>query len=186
MRVSIDTTTGNPVTTLTSEHHFCLRGCGSYRQYYIMRRRFQSGSCPFCEVDRLFNKILFENEGWMLWEVPFNNKKGVALHLLLVPKQHIRFPWELGRQDWLDEQRAWEWLHRELKDQLPGGIVASRFGSMELNAGTVPHFHHNIMVPDCQAELRIPVWKNEEYIEANRARMREYTARYESGEVPEE
>lgn len=67
---------------------------------------------------------------------------------------------------------------------LPGGGVIIRFGDMRRNAGTVPHLHENIMVPDGTAEVRIPLFKNPEDRQKNGARATEFAKRYETGELP--
>lgn len=69
------------------------------------------------------------------------------------------------------------WFHLE------GGIIATRFGDMRLNAGTIPHLHVNIMVPNGTGEVRIPAYKSTDGREANQTRAEGFAKRYEAGEV---
>lgn len=171
---------------LEPEHLFCLRGCRSYEQYYKMRETFESGTCAFCKIDPALNKIEVENDSWMLWRVPPQFvRKETALHLLLVPKRHIRFPWDLSAMEQADSADMWRHICEHYRPQMQGGIVATRFGDMSYNAGTVPHLHMNIMVPSKEGELRIPVFKTEDDAENNTTRMIGFAAMYEKGEVPQ-
>ena len=75
---------------------------------------------------------------------------------------------------------------------------------MRLNAGTVPHLHYNTFEPDPgeiqlmtdqmtkqdratdkKIEVRIPVYKDPGDRVGNQERAAEFSARYETGEVPE-
>ncbi len=71
-----------------------------------------------------------------------------------------------------------------MKYTLAGGIIATRFGDMSLNSGTVPHLHENIMVPNGTGEVRIPVFKDPKDRAENQARAAEFSVRYEAGEKP--
>lgn len=48
---------------LTEEELECLRGCSGYKQYYHGRRNFEKGHCPFCQIDRVLNAVLYERFG---------------------------------------------------------------------------------------------------------------------------
>jgi diadenosine tetraphosphate (Ap4A) HIT family hydrolase len=171
---------------LSEEEKFCLRGCRGYEQYYRMRKGFEDGACAFCQLDRTFNKVGCENDSWMMWEVPAQFvRKETALHLLIVPKRHIRFPWDLSAMEQADCAEMWTHICEHYKAVAPGGIVAIRFGDMEYNAGTVPHLHMNVMVPSRQGELRIPVFKTEDDAEGNLIRMAGFSAMYDKGETPQ-
>lgn len=173
------------LSSLSAEQLFCLRGCRSYLQYYKMRKDFESGHCAFCTIDRTFNKVEVENNSWLMWRVPQEFvRKETALHLLIVPRRHIRFPWDLSPVEWSDIGEIWKHICEHYKPLMQGGADVTRFGDMSYNAGTVPHLHMNIMVPSKNGELRIPIFKTEEDAEGNLARMAEFAATYETGEVP--
>lgn len=169
----------------TEEELFCLRGCRSYRQYHQMRKGFENGRCPFCQVDPAVNKVELENDSWRMWRVPPQYvRQETSLHLLIVPKRHIRFPWDLSAMEQADCAEIWTHICMFYKSTMPGGMVATRFGDMSYNAGTVPHLHMNVMVPSKDGELRIPVFKREEDAANNLIRMAGFSAAYEKGETP--
>lgn len=168
---------------LSEEELFCLEDCRKYRQYYRMRRNFERGRCVFCNVDRDYNKIVAETKYFLAWEVPAELKrKGLRLQLLIVPKRHIRARWELTEAEW----RSLRTVERRLakRYRLAGGATVDRFGDMSLNAGTVPHWHINIYMPNRRAEVRFPLYKNPAQRKANQKRAARFAARYEAGEVP--
>jgi len=169
---------------LAYEELFCLEGCGNYEQYYHMRGKFEEGACAFCNLDREINDVLVESDLAFGWAVPDQfSKKGLAHQLLVVPKPHVRSPWDLT-----DEERlALGHIERSLAGMfdLTGGMMFARFGDMSLNAGTVPHLHYNIWVPDGTREIRIPIFKDPGDREENRERAAGFAKRYEEGEVPE-
>jgi diadenosine tetraphosphate (Ap4A) HIT family hydrolase len=164
---------------LTDEEMFCLEGCRSYEQYFHMHQQFETGYCPFCTVDRALNKVLFEDQFAQCWAVPEQFlRKELKYHLIITPKRHVRFEWGLDTDEW----RSIRTMHVFLAGQfdLEGGITVTRFGDMRLNAGTVPHLHTNIMVPNGTGEVRIPVFKDPKDREENRARAADFAARYEA------
>ena len=170
--------------SFTKEEIFCLQGCRNYKQYWRMRIRFEEGTCEFCNVDRSLNDVLFENRHVMAWHVPKQfMREALESHFLIVPKRHIRFEAELTFWEY---RSVWQ-AKRFLQDRFPygGGMTCVREGNMSLNAGTVPHLHYNIMVPNGTGEVRVPVFKDPDGREANAARAAEFAKRYEAGEVPE-
>ena len=171
------------VHPLNEEEQFCLEGCGSYKQYHHMRHGFESDICQFCTLDPAINFVLWEDESATCWSVHPNFKRTeLAHHLIVIPKRHVRYPWELKVHEVLSMQGARIYLSHEF--DLAGGIMATRFGDMRLNAGTVPHLHENIMVPNGTGEVRIPVFKDPKDREANKIRAAEFALRYEANEIP--
>ncbi len=173
-----------PVThELTPEELFCLEGCRNFEQYCHMRTQFETGFCPFCTVDRSLNKIYWENNFALCWAVPESfMRKELEFHFIIVPKRPVRFETELSDDEVLAIHTAKKKIFSHFN--ISGGIVAVRFGDMRLNAGTVPHLHYNIMVPNGTGEVRIPVFKEPADREKNMTRAREFAKRYEAGEVP--
>lgn len=165
---------------LTEEQLFCLEGCRNYKQYHHMRRGFESGSCVFCQVDRSFNTILWEDEYAMAWHVPkeFLNTK-LAYHALFVPKRHVRFETDLRPAEVLSLHEAKKYMHQ--KFNYSGGCTHVREGDMRLNAGTVPHLHYNTFMPNQSGEVRIPVFKDPEDRNRNKERAAEFSHMYEGG-----
>ena len=169
---------------LTPEELFCLEGCREYPQYVLMRRNFEKNVCALCELDRDLNKVIWENELVICWIVPqLLMRDGLSHHSIIIPKRHVRFETELSYAEVMAIHDAKK-IHASSFDIL-GGIVAVRFGDMRLNAGTVPHLHYNIMVPNGIGEVRLPVFKDPKDRAKNREREEEFTKRYEAGEVPD-
>lgn len=168
--------------TLTDEELFCLEDCSTYPQYYLMRQRFESEVCGFCVIDTKINTILFENEHWVLFENAFKNDRGCSVMLLIVTRDHFRFPSEVTADAWAALQEMMEWATERY--QLPGGMLFMRFGDMRLNAGTVPHLHFNLWVPDESKEVRIPVFKNPDARKRNTEQAEKFAADYEAGVIP--
>lgn len=169
---------------LTPEELFCLERCRSYEQYHHMREQFETDFCPFCTVDRMVNTIQWEDGLAQGWEVPLAfMREELAHHFIIMPKRHVRFETELTDAEVLAMHHIK--VHLASKFDIPGGIVAVRIGDMSLNAGTVPHLHYNIMVPNGTGEVRIPVFKDPKDRLRNRERAREFAERYEDGEVPD-
>lgn len=166
---------------LTTEERFCLEGCRSYAQYVHMRRQFEAKICSFCQADPEVNIILWANSFAHCWGVaPQFLRKELKYHFIIAPKRHVRYPWELHPH----EHASIEFAQRLLAEKfdLRGGIIATRFGDMQLNAGTVPHLHFNIMVPNGTGEVRIPVYKDPRDREKNALRAAGFAKRYEAGE----
>ena len=169
------------VHILTDEEEFCLQGCGSYKQYYIMRKRFEE-ECVFCVIDPQVNKILFENEHWRLWENAFVDGRGMKTALLIASKEHWRALQDIPRSAWSALYDALEYAEEHF--DLPGGMLFMRFGDMRMNAGTVPHLHINLWVPSGEKEVRVPIFKKPEDRQRNIARASAFARRYEAGETP--
>lgn len=169
--------------TLTHEEKFCLEGCSTYAQYYEMRRQFESGVCPFCVVNSSINKTLFDNEHWLVWENAFSAGEHCKHMFVIVAKRHIRILPNVTPAGWMALDEALSWLHAMYR--LPGGMLFLRFGDMCFNAGTVPHLHFNLWVPDGSGEVRIPLYKTPEQREKNRVRALTFAEHYRSNLVPE-
>jgi len=172
----------NSTNSLQAEQQFCLEGCGGYQQYHHMRRQFESSICPFCEHDNTLNKILFEHGNWRAWHNIFSNSRKCKTMLVIVHKKHIRSLADILIGDWADFQNILESIHKHF--ELPGGMLFIRFGDMRLNAGTVPHLHWNLWVPDGTGEVRIPVIKDPKDRVENQSRAAGFAKRYEAGEEP--
>lgn len=146
-----------------------------------MRRSFEEGHCTFCKLNRELNVVLFEDNNVLAWEIPQQFKRPeIKMQFLVVPKRHVRMPWELTQDETLSVLAAKKFLARTFN--LVGGMIFARFGDMRFNAGTVPHLHYNVWVPAQTDEVRVPIFKVEIDREANQKRSESFSARYESGE----
>ena len=168
------------------EELFCLEGCRSYAQYYSMRLGFEMGHCAFCpeNFDLSKNGVFWEDARAYAWAVPQNFlRKELSFHFIIAPKRHVRFLWELSNSEALAMHDALVTIGKRYTLDT-GGIIVTRFGDMRFNAGTVPHIHENIMVPNGTGEVRIPVFKDPHDREKNRTRASAFAMQYEAGEGP--
>lgn len=163
---------------LTEEELGCLTNCSSYEQYRTMRERFESGHCGFCEIDPTVNTALFENDHWLVWENAFRNDRACKVMLVIITRDHLRSLADISKEAWtaFDDMLKWAALHYELA----GGMLFMRFGDMRLNAGTVPHLHVNLWVPDETAALEVPIYKDPEKRARNLHRATEFARSYEA------
>ncbi len=169
--------------TLSEEHLFCLEGCRSYKQYYKMRKGFEEDHCAFCNLDRTFNKVIFETEHVMVWKVPEEYLRDtLKLHALIVPVRHVRFEADLSEAEALDIHHAKQFVRNELG--YTGGLSHVREGPMNKNAGTVDHLHINVFEVNETGEVRIPVFKDPSGRSDNKIRATRFSERYETGEIP--
>lgn len=168
---------------LAPEELFCLEGCRTFSQYYLMRKGFEKGHCQFCNLDRTMNAVLWEDEHVMAWHVPRQfMRKELSAHWLVVPKRHVRFEINLTTAEYLSILSAKRAMCERFGYE--GGLTHVREGDMGLNAGTVPHLHYNTFVPKGTGEVRIPVFKDPKDRLENQARATEFAKRYEAGELP--
>ncbi len=171
--------------SLVDEEKFCLEGCGNYAQYHLMRTNFENGHCAFCDLDRDRNQVLWEDEHFMLWQIPagIGKKRPLRFHILIVPKRHVRFIADLTDAEAISLIAA----NRYARDTLgyAGGLNHAREGDMRNNAGTVPHLHFNLFEPDGTAEVRVPVYKDPADRAKNQARAARFAMQYEQGVTPE-
>lgn len=167
----------------TPEELACLAGTRSYAQYHQMRANFEAKHCIFCHLDKIMNVVLWEDEYFRVWDTPEEFKRDyLAVQLMVVPKRHVRFPWDLNEQERASQHQAE--LFAAQHSDLPGGMWFVRFGDMRLNAGTVPHLHWNLWVPKRGASVLVPISNGTEAQARKDARAAGFAARYEAGEVP--
>lgn len=171
---------------LTEEHRFCLEGCRSYTQYYNMRKGFEKRACVFCpeHFDRTYNEVLWEDYRAIAWHVRDELlRTALRLHIIVIPKRHVRFESDLTDAEVLSIHRAKCAMHKRFK--YTGGLVHAREGDMRLNAGTVPHLHYNIFQVNKSGEVRIPIFKKTAQRKENIARAAAFAQRYYAGEIPQ-
>lgn len=169
---------------LSLEEEFCLEGCRSYKQYYGMRKGFDKGVCAFCNINPELNVVVWEDEHMRVWHVhPTFMRDELALHIMITPKEHVRFLADLLPDQWLSLGKATTFAKTHFK--YTGGLFHAREGDMRNNAGTVPHLHVNIFEPKGTAEVRVPVFKDPGDREANNERAAAFATKYEAGELPE-
>lgn len=170
---------------LTDEELFCLQGCRTYKQYFGMRQGFEGEVCAFCHPDPELNRIVWEDDSMMVWHVhPQFMRKELRLHILIVPRRHVRFLADLSVSEWISLGCATEWAKQHFG--YTGGLFHAREGDMRNNAGTVPHLHINLFEPNGTGEVRVPVFKDQGDRIENEERAERFSALYEEGVTPEQ
>lgn len=119
----------------------------------------------------------------MLWKVPKQYLHNtLSLHVLIVPKRHVRFEADLTDAEVISVHRAKQHVRETLGYQ--GGLSHVREGDMRLHAGTVPHLHYNLFESNQKGEVRVPVCKDPRDREANTDRTLKFAAQYKSRMTP--
>jgi diadenosine tetraphosphate (Ap4A) HIT family hydrolase len=181
--MSIDVPDDHHQDTLTAEMRFCLEGCRNYTQYYVMRQEFEAGTCAFCTINPELNVVVWEDANMRVWHVHSKfMRKELELHIMIVPKRHVRFLADMKMSEWISLGLATEFAKTHFG--YTGGLFHAREGDMRNNAGTVPHLHINIFEPNQTAEVRVPVFKDQGDRAENQARAAEFAQRYKAGELP--
>ena len=135
----------------------------TYKYYCLLVKNLLEGTCPFCKIDQLVNKVLYENESWRAWINPVPGKKHQAIHLVIPHRHHITDIVQLNPNDGANLVKVFQWARLEF--EIAGGGVMMRFGDPRLNAGTIRHLHVNIQVPDGTGKLDITLAKDKEKVE---------------------
>lgn len=172
----------NSTHWFSPEELWCLADCSSFKQYFTMRKRFESEQCGFCVIDPAINTTLFKNDHWILWENAFKNNRACKVMLVIITKEHWRRLGEITPEAWASFYKVIGYAEKHY--DLEGGMLFMRFGNMQLNAGTVPHLHFNLWVPDETGEVRVPIFKKPEDRQASEDRAAGFAKRYEAGEIP--
>jgi diadenosine tetraphosphate (Ap4A) HIT family hydrolase len=135
----------------------CLTRSRKFGQYKKAVEDALAGRCPFCQVDRNYNKIIFENDLGYAWHCkpPEANTK---LHFLVVPKRHVTDSTDLSDEELLClMKKIPSYLQNVFGFQSRGVLL--RDGDATLSAGTIQHLHVHIMVPDGTGRVESPFYK---------------------------
>lgn len=134
-----------PKDSQVNIHH---AGTSAYRE--MLERIIKDGVCPFCKdfcegKSPIYhpNPILIDRKYWAVTE-NVRPYEGALLHLLLVAKMHVLYPWQIP-------QEAWEELQEVLGElanrySLASGTLFMRFGDTEFTGASVTHFHAQLIV----------------------------------------
>jgi len=162
------------------EDQFILSLPFDFKYYCQLRKTLENEECGFCHLDPAINKVLYQNDDWILFENAFANVRPCAVMLVVISRSHWRQLSEITPEAWASFSEMIAWA--EQKYALPGGMLFLRFGDMRLNAGTMKHLHWNLWVPNGEGALLVPVHKSPKELEADRVRAAEFDARYIAGE----
>ncbi len=97
--------------------------------------------------------------------------------LVIITRDHLRSLADISKEAWTAFDDVLKWVASRYK--LEGGMLFMRFGDMRLNAGTVPHLHFNLWVPDEAAALTVPIYKDPGKREQNLHRTSRFARYYE-------
>ncbi len=106
-----------------------------------------AGVCPFCpDTFKWHTKpILQRTLGWLITR-NMNPYAGTREHFLIVGKKHVENILDLSPRDMTAILRLAQWAVVEY--QLPGALLAMRFGDKEFTGATVTHLHAHLIVPE--------------------------------------
>ncbi|RLD68966.1 MAG: hypothetical protein DRI98_11130 [Bacteroidetes bacterium] len=173
------------VNRLTKLDKLLLGRMGSYERYCDKREDVEVGICPFCVINQEKNEVLFENDHWIIWEVPQNFSRRASklfLYLIIVPKSHL---YSLAKKDstfWIQFGEMIDWAYANY--DIPGGMLNIRLGDPVYSAATETHPHWNLKVPNLTDEVREAIAKSPEHAAGNNARGKRYSGFYTYGVTP--
>lgn len=136
---------------------YCLENARSPEQVDDMRALERDGTCIFCpEALRRSpeQRVLRETQHWIVTpnKYPY---QGAKLHLLLVPKSHVRDLVDLPPDAFLELQAVLRWVRREYGLNFYG--LGARCGDPRYTGGTIEHLHLHLLVGDVRAKNFVPV-----------------------------
>ena len=133
-----------------------LMGCGSFPQFVKTLRaeldppRF----CGFCQYNPILDLCPSMNNRWWLRQNEFKKRQ-----VLIVPRRHLTNVLEMTTEDDMECGGLYRFAMKKLG--LKGGMRNERFGDPRLNAGTMAHYHVNLVTPESMyTEHREAVSKN--------------------------
>ena len=161
---------------------YAIGNARSDGQAAVMIAAAKKGECLFCKVDMTVNKPLnklgqFDPEGkdWpdlWVWENPFSQEYQ-SHHIVILPKKHIdniNFHEEMTDPIWLQILDARRWACKFYN--IPGGGGLDRFGMRWTNAGTIDHWHFQLMIPDGSGNVKGTLFKDLSPVEEARRKNR--------------
>jgi diadenosine tetraphosphate (Ap4A) HIT family hydrolase len=164
--------------TSVSKETVWLMGCGGFVQFCVTLRGIIDPErfCPFCRNERARRQRVF-TKTWGDWGLLANEfpRKDIGHMWLIIPQRHVTDLEHLDTLDWLAIGKLIQHYNVHIAQGKGGGIMA-RFGDPHYNAGSVPHFHMNIIEPIPGTEFRAPLAKNEPDHAKNYTRLMEHVA----------
>src|SRR3989338_1808945 len=135
----------------------CISRSRKFTQYARAVDNALKGHCPFCKIDKAYNKVEIENDLCLAWHSnpPEDN---TALHFLIVPRRHVKDSRELTDVELLT---MWKTIPRELVKRfaIKSRGLLMRDGDAPLSAGTIEHLHLHLMVPNGTGRVESPFYK---------------------------
>ena len=180
---------------LNPQQRLSLARKGSFKQYYMTRKHYEAGTCPFCldnGLDQTVNEIEYNNGTWLVWQAPaaLRPKKmqnGLSRHVMIVPIEHLETVFGLSNAEKMGMFDALEWANVNLG--IESGLLFARPGDLALTGGTELHFSLQFKVPDLdmpnRKRLEETIVKTDAEVQANFERGERFGALYEARITPE-
>ncbi len=116
----------------------------------VYRRANQEGLCPFDDLDPAVNVPVYPDEVFNFWNVWYRPKprRGLAVHVILATKSHLRHFDDLTGEGQLEYFRILAMLRRNFGESY---ALVSRLGGDEnrnLNAASVYHLSAHFTISD--------------------------------------
>ncbi len=151
-----------------------VQGCTTFKQFCVTLRGLIDPEyyCPFCQQERARRSKKFTAEfcGWGLLQNEFRREDTKQMWLI-VPLRHIVDPDEISGYDWTAIGHLFKQCRGRRIGNMPGGGIMLRFGDPHYHAGSVEHFHVNVIEPIPGVDFRPPFAKTEESHEGNYTRL---------------
>lgn len=145
---------------LSPEQCAILARARTYKQYVRAVGDAIAGKCVFCQIDRDYNQVLIENEHWLVWPCR-PPEKHTRMHFLIVSRHHVT---SMNELDDATEGLALIRTLRQVREMhhITSSGLLCRDGDATLSAGTIPHLHFHVMVPDGTGRVETPFYKGAE------------------------
>ena len=145
-----------------------LMGCDGHEQFVATLKTIVDPHrfCGFCERNLDQSKVLFRAADWVAIRNAFKDTDGVrARRFLIIPKRHVT---TRGEITCYDAAQAWH-IFQDICDhfEIPGGALVARFDNPLYHAGSMPHYHMNVVCPTGKHEVREPICKNSDQRQVN-------------------
>ncbi len=137
----------------------CLSRARRYAQYCRGVEEMLAGRCPFCQIDRDYNQIIFEDPNCMAWPCR-PPEDHTAKHFLIVPRRHVTGIQQLRQDEMSSAITAYLTILTKYGIKSCGVLI--RDGDATLSAGSIEHLHVHMMVPDGSGRVAPPFFKGAE------------------------
>ncbi len=129
-------------------------------EYYCNKvETILSGVCPFCVIDPIVNRVLFENDSWRGWVNKMAPRSGQEYQLIVPSKRHFERAGEQTPKEVADFYQVLQWAEANFSGD---GVWVARSGNPRRNAKSVSHYHNNFHCPNGVDRVEVTIAKSEE------------------------
>jgi diadenosine tetraphosphate (Ap4A) HIT family hydrolase len=140
-----------------SEKGYNMRNARVKAQMVKMQELMDRGICAFCEEhfeEYHDNPVELKTKYWIVTKNDYPYER-TQLHLMLVPRVHVRTITELGQRARADMLEALVEIERRWA--LDSYAIGMRVGDPHWNGGTVEHLHAHVIVAERESAEHEPV-----------------------------